>query len=180
MQKLTQLNPDKVIDLLMERLTFERDAARLYDATLAKMRASTDHDAQRMIDQMEEYRDEEKEHAEWLDEQIRSLGGDTQAESELSELVAREARGIDDVILDGDNDISHLFHALLTVELADNAGWDLLVLLADEAGDREARRAFKKRLHEEEEHLIFVRRAVERFARREVLGEEEVAPPGPA
>ncbi len=40
-----------------------------------------------------------------------------------------------------------MFHALFAAELVDNAGWDLLVQLADEADDDEARRAFKKRLH---------------------------------
>lgn len=83
------------------------------------------------------------------------------------------------MILDGDNEVSHLFHALLTAELADNAGWDLLASLADEAGDRDAERAFKKRLHEEEEHLIFARKAVERLARREVLGEQVSMPTSP-
>jgi hypothetical protein len=63
-----------------------------------------------------------------------------------------------------------MFHALLTTELADNAGWELLIELADDVDDDEMRREFKKRLHEEEEHLIFVRRAVMAFARTEVLG----------
>ncbi|HEU4612003.1 MAG TPA: hypothetical protein VFS15_07990, partial [Kofleriaceae bacterium] len=66
-----------------------------------------------------------------------------------------------------------------TAELADNAGWDLLVTLADEAGDRDAKKAFKKRLHAEEEHLIFVRRAVQKIARREVLGEQVSMPTWP-
>jgi hypothetical protein len=72
--------------------------------------------------------------------------------------------------------ISHLFHALLAAELSDNAGWDLLVQIADDVGDREAKRAFKKRLHQEEDHLIFVRRAVERFARMAVTGRKAELP----
>ena len=179
MDKLAHQHPDKVIDYLTERLVFERDGVKLYDAILAKMRVSGDEEVRRMLDQMQEHRDQEKEHEEWLEEQIRSLGGDAHGTTEMSELVTREAKGIDDVILDGDNEIAHLFHALLTAELADNAGWDLLVTLADEAGDRDARRQFKKRLHEEEEHLIFVRRVVERFARRQVLGEVVAMPTSP-
>lgn len=179
MQDLMKYNPEKVIDFLTERLVFERNGVKLYDAILAKMEASGDENIARMLDQMREHRDQEKEHEEWLEEQIRTLGGDVNASSDMADLVTRESKGIEDVILDGDNDISHLFHALLTAELADNAGWDLLVSLADEASDHAAKRQFKKRLHEEEDHLIFVRRAVERFARREVLGEDVRMPTSP-
>jgi len=179
MEKLTQYNPQKVIDLLTERLTFERNGVKLYDAIIDKMSLSNDDSVARMIEQMQEYRDEEKEHEEWLEDQVRALGGDTEQLTEMAELVMRESKGIDDVVLDGDNDVFHLLHALLTAELADNAGWDLLVALADEAGDRDAKKAFKSRLHDEEEHLAFVRRAVERLARREVLGEEVALPTSP-
>ena len=70
-------------------------------------------------------------------------------------------------------------HALLTAELVDNAGWELLLELADDADDADARREFRKRLHEEEEHLIFMRRAVVAFARRNVLGQTVLMPASP-
>ncbi len=179
MQDLMKYNPEKVIDFLTERLVFERTGVKLYDAIVAKIEATGDDNLRRMLDPMREHRDEEKEHEEWLEEQIRALGGDAHGTTEMSDLVTRESKGIADVILDGDNDISHLFHALLTAELADNAGWDLLVQLADEAGDHSAKRQFKKRLHEEEDHLIFVRRAVEKLACHVVLGEDVRMPTSP-
>ena len=179
MQELIKFNRPKVIDLLTARLTFERVGVKLYDAIIGKVQILGDAQAQRMLDQLQEHREEEKEHEEWLEEQIRALGADAHGTSEMSELETRESKGIEDVILDGDNEISHLMHALLTAELADNAGWDLLVSLADEAGDRDAKKAFKKRLHEEEEHLIFARRAVVKLARREVLGEQVSMPTRP-
>jgi bacterioferritin (cytochrome b1) len=179
MEKLARYNPHKVIDFLSERLTFERAGVRLYDAILEKLKRVEDTDVERMIEPMTEHRDQEQEHVEWLQRQIANLGGDTGGRTEMAELVTRESQGIEDVILDGDNDISHLFHALLTAELTDNAGWDMLVSLADEAGDREAKRELKHRLHEEEEHLVFVRRVLEGFARREVLGEDVALPVWP-
>ncbi|HEU4612862.1 MAG TPA: hypothetical protein VFS15_12320 [Kofleriaceae bacterium] len=179
MQELVKFNRPKVIDLLTARLTFERVGVKLYDSIIAKLQASGDAQAQRMLDTLKEHRDEEKEHEEWLEEQLRALGADAHGTTEMSELESRESKGIEDVILDGDNEISHLMHALLTAELADNAGWDLLVTLADEAGDRDAKKAFKKRLHEEEEHLIFARRAVQKIARRDVLGEQVSMPTWP-
>ena len=91
---------------------------------------------------------------------------------------APRPQGIEHVI-ERDAQLPHDFHALLIAELADNAGWDLLVQLADEVGDRDAKKEFKKRLHEEEEHLLFVRHAVEQFAKDEVLGEPVTMPSSP-
>lgn len=179
MEKLIKNNPDKLIDYLCERLTFERAGVRLYDAVIAKLEVSNDIEVHRTLYAMHHYRDEEKEHEEWLEAQIRALGGDAHAETELARLVEKEAQGIESVIMNGDNDPSHLFHALLAAELSDNAGWALLVALADEAGDREAKRQFKRRLKQEEQHLEFVRRCVEGFACASVLGEVLEMPVAP-
>jgi bacterioferritin (cytochrome b1) len=176
MQKLAGTNVSRVIDLLNERLTFERSGVKLYDKILERMR--TEPQVALMVEQMQEHRDEEKEHEEWLEKQIRALGGDARSPSEKSILVRAESQGIEHVI-ERDAQLSHDFHALLVAELADNAGWDLLVQLADEVGDRDAKKEFKKRLHEEEEHLLFVRHAVEQFAKAEVLGEPETRPSSP-
>jgi bacterioferritin (cytochrome b1) len=171
MRKLAHRNPQKVIDLLTERLTFERAAVKLYDAILFRVQTAPELEVRKTYDQLLEYREQEKEHEEWLEQQIRLLGGDAHGMTELAELVETESAGLEKVIIDGDPAISHLFHALLTAELADNAGWALLVDLADEAEDLEARRAFARRLHEEEEHQAFIRRTVQRSLRRQVLGE---------
>ncbi|WP_437683873.1 DUF892 family protein [Sorangium sp. So ce131] len=170
MQRLAQGNKDKAIDLLNERLTFERASVRLYDSMLEKVGRAADPELQGSLGQLRQHRDQEKEHEEWLEAQIRALGGDAHAETERSRLIALESQGLEKVVLDGDQNPAHLFHALLTAELVDNAGWQLLLELADEADDDEAREAFRRRLHEEEEHLIFTREIVERLTRTELLG----------
>lgn len=175
MQKLAEKNADKVIDVLNERLAFERAGVRLYDKLLGVIQQSTDTNIQRMVHELQTFRDEEKEHEEWLEEQIRSLGGDAHAETEKSNLVMRESKGVEEVVM-SDQQLPHLFHAMLSAELNDNAGWDLLTTLADEAGDRDAKKEFKRRLHEEEEHLLFIRKAVQKFSIRDVLGEEQTMP----
>ena len=179
MKELAQHNPAKILDLLIARLNFERTGVKLYDSVLAKIAAQQDPDAHGMLENLQEHRNEEKEHEEWLEECVRQLGGDAHGTSDMSELEARESKGVEDILLDGDNDILHIFHALLAAELADNAGWDLLVQIADEAGDRDAKKQFKKRLHEEEDHLLFVRRVIERLARRVILGESVEMPTSP-
>jgi len=172
MEKLAQYNKEKLIDLLSERLAFERAGVKLYDTILAKLDASgVGGGVELFRDEMQGYRDEEKEHEEWLEEQIRSLGGDAHAKTEMADLVERESVGIEQVIA-ADDLLPHAMHALLAAELVDNAGWELLIELADDADDREARAEFRKRLHEEEDHLIFVRTAMLTFARKDVLGYE--------
>lgn len=175
MKELARYDKVKVIDVLNERLAFERAGVKLYDRVLEIMRASGDDNVKRMLDEVQEHRDEEKAHEEWLEEQIRALGGDAHAETDKSRLVTRESKGIEEVVM-SDAELPHLFHALLAAELVDNAGWDLLVQIADEAGDREAKREFKKRLHAEEDHLLLLRKAVEKLSFQEVLGEETKLP----
>jgi bacterioferritin (cytochrome b1) len=159
MEKLARKNPLKVIDLLNERLAFERSGVKLYDTLLSRLRLAGGPALEPLIEQVQHHRDEEKEHEEWLEEQIRALGGDPRTPTEHSVLVQTESEGIERVMM-RDQSIPHDFHALLTAELADNAGWDLLVQVADELGDPDAKKQFKKRLREEEKHLLFVRKTL--------------------
>jgi bacterioferritin (cytochrome b1) len=175
MADLAKHDPAKVIDVLSERLAFERAGVKLYDRILAVMHATQDEDVTRMIPEMQKHRDEEKEHEEWLEARIRDLGGDAHSETDRSRLVTRESKGIEEVVM-SDASLPHLLHALLAAELVDNAGWDLLAELAAEAGDHAAKRELKKRLHEEEDHLLLVRKAVERLAFADVLGEDRKLP----
>src|SRR5690349_10616471 len=131
MKKLAQYDRNKLIDFLMERLTFEKAGVELYDTILEKMRAMNDLSVASLLPELERYRDEEWEHADWLTTQITALGGDVTEKTELARLVERESSGIEEVVK-GDAQITHLFHALLTAELVDNSGWQLLLELADE------------------------------------------------
>lgn len=169
MNKLAERHPDKLLDLLTERLTFERTGVKLYDIVLSKMSNSQDKSIIGMIPQIKKQRDQEKEHEEWLEEQVRALGSDAHTETDLSELVMREARGLKEVV-ESDDELTHLFHALLVAELVDENGWKLLVQLADEAEDQEALSSFIQRAREEEDHLLYVRTVVAAYTRREVLG----------
>lgn len=178
MDKLARKNKAKVIDVLAERLQFERSSVKLYDKVLERMRGSNEPRMAKMLEQMQEHRDQEKAHEEWLEDVIRSLGGDDKQLTEKAKLITEESKGIEQVIMH-DPELPHLFHALLAAELVDNAGWDLLIELADEADDRVATKEFKKRLHEEEEHLILMREAVAKLAAHEVLGEPMQMPTAP-
>jgi bacterioferritin (cytochrome b1) len=171
MRKLSEHNPARVGDLLCERLAFERSGIRLYDRIIAAMQASSDPELHSLQSTMEEHRAEEKEHEEWLEAQVRALGGDAGAACDGARLAAREAAGLEEIAANDANDLPHLIHALLAAESVDNSGWELLVELAEDVNDREARREFTRRLHHEREHLAFVRHLMERMAVRTVFGD---------
>jgi bacterioferritin (cytochrome b1) len=175
MRKLTEHNRERVIDLLCERLAFERSGIRLYDRILATMQGTTDPEVHALQPTMEEHRDEEQEHAAWLETQIRALGGDASVQTECSRLACREAAGIEDIATNDSADLQHLLHALLAAEAMDNAGWDMLVELAEDANDRDARRELTRRQHHEREHLAFVRHVMERLAVRSIFGASGMA-----
>lgn len=176
MNKLAQVNRPKLLELLSERMAFERASIKLYDDILAKMRElSPDSGMGRIAEQLETIRDQEIEHERWLSTQISLFGGNPDELTPRVQLVEIESRGIDEVV-STDPDLSHMFHALLMAELADHAGWELLLELADFADDPLARQEFGSRLHEEDRHLLFVQELVENLARREVLGQEHPLP----
>lgn len=180
MQKLAERNITKLLDMLTARVVYERTGVRLYDSVIAKIEHGRDPRYERILGTLREHRDQEKAHEEWLEEQIRRLGGSPHVQTAQSRLEEEESQGIQRVILDGHTDLSHNLHALLTAELADNAGWDLLVKLADEAGDREAKAEFERRLRHEMQHMVFLREVVKRVVEGEVLGEERGLPERPS
>jgi bacterioferritin (cytochrome b1) len=178
MKQLAKRNAAFILDVLSGRLVFERTGVRLYDTVIRKIELQSAPRYHAVLGQLHEIRDEEREHADWLEAQIRALGGNPDEKTDLAQLEAEESRGIESVIVDGHDKVIHLLHALLAAELADNAGWDLLVKLADDTGDRAAKRAFTKRLAEEAKHLLFIREAVVRAAEVEILGRDEAMPRG--
>src|SRR5450432_1433236 len=99
MKKLASIKPEKLLDLLTERLAFERNGVKLYDAILFKMEREDDPQIVGMLDQMIAHRDHENEHAAWLEGQIRKLGGDAHGETDGSRLVTIESSGIEQVIM---------------------------------------------------------------------------------
>jgi rubrerythrin len=178
MHKLAANNPEKTMDYLTERLTFERAAVKLYDTILHHLRGSNEPWTNRIVGQVEKYRNQEKEHEEWLEAQIRALGGTAHEKTDMGSVIERESRGLLDVA-STDVQLPHIFHALLTAELMDNAGWEILLELADRADDDEARQAFRKRLHEEQDHLQLAREMMVMLAKNQVLGSPLITPPPP-
>jgi bacterioferritin (cytochrome b1) len=170
MKKLAAFDRDKVIDLLQERLAFERTAVALHDALLAAIRQ--DVLLARGRERLAAIRAEEHEHVRWLEHQLRGLGAEPGERTHLVRLSEAESSGLVRAVLDEGRAPADLVHTLLAAELLDHAGWNALAQLASEAHDEEAYEELRRRLHEESEHLSFLRTLATVALRREVFKEE--------
>jgi hypothetical protein len=175
MTELAEHDRAKAIHLLDERLVFERASVKLYDRVLGELRAFGADDLRGLEGELVASRNEEVEHLAWLEGELRALRPAAGGAQDAS--AADAARRMEEVA-DGDVPLPQLVNTLLAAKLADDAGWIGLVQLAGEAGDVEARRELRRRLHEEEDHLALIRRVMEKLLFTEVLA-EEAAPGAP-
>jgi hypothetical protein len=65
--------------------------------------------------------------------------------------------GLVQVLTDPRTTLAQSLNAMLTAELTDNAGWELLAQLAEEAGESELTGKFLGALSQEQEHLLVVK-----------------------
>lgn len=141
------------VDKLGERLTFERTGVRLYEAAIHRFEG----DAGIEGDELLRIRDEELQHFHMLHRAIVELGCDPTAVTPSADLVQVLSRGIQDAIVDPRTTLPQCLQALLTAELADNAGWELLRDMARGLGREELSEQFQQALDQEERHLELVK-----------------------
>lgn len=168
LKKLTGRKPEVFIDMLGERLAFERGGVRLYESMLTKCQATPEKIPGLSTDQLAHFRDEEAKHFRWVEEALEALGADPTAQTPGANVAGIESMGIMQVMDDPRTTLSQSLHALLVAELADHDGWELLIKLADDMGQDEMARNFRQALKEEEEHLSHVRKWHEQSVRAEL------------
>jgi rubrerythrin len=149
------------LDKLGARLAFERTGVRLYDAMLAKVPGAKTEKGTFSEEELLRFRDEELAHFLLVKEAIESLGGDPTAQTPAADVKAVESSGILLAIGDPRTTLSQCLEALHTAELADNAGWKLLIAMAEGLKQEGLARRFTEALAEEDVHL----RSVERWVR---------------
>jgi rubrerythrin len=76
-------------------------------------------------------------------------------------MVATASMGVLQVVSDPRSTIPQALNALLTAELTDNAGWELLIKLAREHGPDDMAQDFEQALHSERAHAAEVQRWLE-------------------
>lgn len=162
MQKLSGRNAEVFIDKLGERLAFERTGTRLYEALIVKCRGAAQAGQVNVsIDQLLHIHGEEARHFKLLTAAMEKLGADPTAMTPCANTTAVQSIGILQVVTDPRTSIPQCLNAILTAELADNAGWELLIQLANEMGQDEMVAQFQEALAAEQEHMIIIKQLLQ-------------------
>jgi rubrerythrin len=156
-------SPDVFLNKLGERLAFERSGIRMYESVITKCEAADDaHPVGPVtVKELKHIRDEEAEHFQLLSETIQMLGADPTVQTPDADVAGVAGMGIQHVLSDPRTSMAQCLEMLLTLELTDNAAWEMLIMLAEKLGLDEATEKFKVALQQEEEHLERVRSWVE-------------------
>jgi rubrerythrin len=169
------------MDKIGERIAFERAGTRLYEALITKYEGVQALGQEALIpaDQLPpaegvatapgsvpgespmqtlmRIRSEELEHFRMLGLAMQKMGGDPTAQTPCADVTATASLGIVQVVTDPRTTLAQCLNAMLTAELTDNAGWELLVQLAEDAGETELAGRFLGALGQEQEHLAIVK-----------------------
>jgi hypothetical protein len=146
-----------LLDKLSERLAFERMGTRLYEALLNKCETLGEQSPGPTLEEINHIGSEELEHFLMLNRVITEIGGDPTVESPGADVAGVTSHGIMQVLTDPRSSMAQCLQALMTAELTDNAGWELLIELADGLGYNDMKTEFETALAHEEEHLQNVR-----------------------
>jgi len=148
--------PQILLDKMAERLAFERTGTRLYDALLTKLDVLQDGRGTISAEQVASIRGDEARHVLLMRDAIESMGGDPTAQTPSADLVGVEAMEFVQVLSDPRADVAESLHAILAIELNDNAGWETLIALADAHGHASLVDRFSDSLMQERKHLSMV------------------------
>ena len=74
-----------------------------------------------------------------------------------ADLVSVISSGVPKALADPRTDLLECLNGLLVAELADGAGWELLIALADAVGQEKLTEKFGEALQTEQEHLLKVK-----------------------
>jgi rubrerythrin len=149
--------PTVFLDLLAERLAFERTGVRLYEGLLVKLDAADVHEGGPTREALQRIRDEELEHFAMLEHAMARMGGDPTAVTPSADVVGVASAGLLAVVADARTTLTEGLKAVLTAELTDNDGWLVLTELATKLGEDELASEFQRALEQEEDHLAQVR-----------------------
>ena len=141
------------MDKLGERLACERTGTRLYVALVSKHDAFDSFAGGPSREALEDIQQEEYQHFTLLQSVIEQLDGDPTAVTPSANLHATAAHGIQMVIVDPRTTLLQSLEAILMAELADNACWEALIELAQEAGKDTFVQQFQEALRNEQDHL---------------------------
>jgi len=154
-----------LLDKLGERIAFERTGTRLYGAVITKYLALANagevplpprEDGEPALETLRRIRSQELQHFRMLSQCVQEIGGDPTAQTPCADVTATASSGLLQVVTDPRTTLAQSLNAVLTAELTDNAGWELLGELAQLAGQSQLTKPFAEALAVEQEHLEIV------------------------
>lgn len=157
LKSLKGMNANVFVDKLGERLAFERTGVRLYEGLLSKLDAYGTWPGGPSQRDLEQHRTDELAHFEIVREAVVQLGGDPTVMTPAADLKAVASQGLVQVIADPRTDLFECLDVMLTAELTDNDGWEMLILLARDLGQDRLADDFDGALAAERRHLSRVR-----------------------
>lgn len=170
--KLTGRHTGALLNKIGERLAFERSGVRVYECFIAKCEAvaaggtlpgAVD------LDMLRQFCIEEAQHFALLRDVLDGLGADATAQTPDADVAGVAALGLMKVIQDPRTSVVQSLEALLSIELTDNAAWELLQQLAREMTLEAIADQFHQAEEQEDRHLATVRQWY-RMAVREEAG----------
>lgn len=167
MGKLKGQNPEVLLDKLGQRLAYERSGVRLYQAMIGKVLAAGHPNSGQLLADLQHICEEELNHFKMLDQAIRELGGDPTAQTPCADVSGVASLGMIQVITDPRTTVAQSLETMLSVELTDNACWELLIDLVAQAGHDQLVERFRGALVNEEQHEVMITR----WVRESVLAE---------
>ena len=174
LQNLGGKHPNVLIDLIGERLAFERTGTRLYEALLTKLEAGDPRGGPTRAE-LEAIRDDELAHFGLCVEAIEKLGGDPTVTTPSADVAAVASMGLVQVICDSRTTLTEALKTILIAELTDNDAWETLARITDDMGQGVLAERFRRALAEEQQHLVHVRRWVSELLAGQAGVEEEVS-----
>jgi hemerythrin superfamily protein len=147
-----------LLDKLGERLAFERQGTRLYEAFLQKFESlGLEEEGGPKTADIRHICDEEFEHFRMLQQAIVKLGGDATVKTPCADVAGVLSKGAVEIIADPRTTLPQCLQALLTAELVDNDGWAMLSQLANRLELEELETQCRTALDQEQDHLEKVR-----------------------
>lgn len=148
---MAQVNKDALVDKLCERLAVETGGVDIYQAAIAKIDDPT------VAARLKHFMQEEAEHRDLLDAYLTRLGvDDSDRQTPSARLAKHEGEAYLKLVGEAETP-AQILNIMLTIELMDENGWEMIINLGRDLGDDELVRTLNAALQEEKEHLRGVR-----------------------
>ena len=164
-------NNDVLVDKLCERLAVETGGVDIYQAAIAKLNDPT------VVGRLKHFMQEEAKHRDLLAAYLDRLGVE-ERQTPSARLAKHEGDAYLKLIAEAQTP-AQLLNILLTVELMDENGWEMIINLGRDIHDDEMVRTLNVALKDEKEHLRGVRGMLAKMTRDSLAAADAANLPDP-